>query len=88
MQLSITCVQQFPCCVSVPVMMIRVLLGLFPLCFKTGSQSLHTWYIHDTSMLIPGKEGTLQEVQPSMGKERHINKSVKRGELFSRPLCS
>lgn len=26
--------------------------------------------------------------QPVLGKERHINKSVKRGELLSRPLCS
>lgn len=26
--------------------------------------------------------------QPVLGKERHINKSVKKGELLSRPLCS
>lgn len=79
MQLSITCVQQFPCCVSVPVMMIRVLLGLFPLCFKTGSQSLHTWYVHDTSMLIPGKEGTLQGSAAQYGKGEAYQQKCQKG---------
>ena len=52
--------QQFPSCVSVRIKIIGILLGPFPLCFKTGSLALPTWYIHDTSMLIPGKEGKLQ----------------------------